>query len=334
MPNIPAIAVTMGDPGGIGPEITAQVLASRRLPRAAYLLMGSGEVYRFLKKSGVRLSAVPVKEFPTRLRRPGKYFVDIDAEARTRYPAFFSHKIRFHPRKISACNAALAGLSLEQATQAALAGHVAAVVTAPLNKTAMRLIDSGFIGHTEYLASAARIREFAMMFLSPRLKVTLVTIHVPVKRIASLIRQDAVFSKIRLTHDFLKRYYKIRRPRLGVCALNPHGKETGTEEDRQIVPAVRRARRRGIQASGPFSADQLFFEAYEGRYDALISMYHDQALAPFKMIAFRDGVNVTLGLPFIRTSPDHGTAYDIAYRGKADPVSFRSALETAVRLVR
>lgn len=219
------------------------------------------------------------------------------------------------------------------AAQLAKQKKIQAMVTAPINKSSMRLVDKGFHGHTEFLADRAGAKHFAMMFVSERLKVTLVTIHVSLKKVSSLLKPEMIHEKILLTDRFLKKYFKIKSPRLGVCALNPHGRECGREEDRIIVPAIQKARRSGIHAEGPLAGDQVFFDAYHGKYDAVISMYHDQGLAPFKLIAFRDGVNVTLGLPYIRTSPDHGTAFDIACQDKADPVSFKSALRLAEKLV-
>jgi len=172
-----------------------------------------------------------------------------------------------------------------------------------------------------------------MSFVSPRLTVTLATIHVPLKKVSGLLTMGSILEKILLTHEMLVRGLGISKPRIGVCALNPHGGECGEEEVSVIAPAVRAACRKGLNVSGPFSADLLFHAAYQGKYDALVSMYHDQALAPFKLVAFHDGVNVTLGLPYVRTSPDHGTAFDIAYQGKADPSSMLAALRLAKKAV-
>jgi 4-hydroxythreonine-4-phosphate dehydrogenase len=210
---------------------------------------------------------------------------------------------------------------------------VDAIVTAPVNKAAIRLVDKKFIGHTEFLAGKAKARRFAMMFVSSRLNVTLATIHVPLKKVSGLLTKKGILEKILLTEEMLKEGLAIKKPRIAVCALNPHGGEFGDEESKVIAPAVRAACRKGIRASGPFSADLLFHAAYHGKYDALIGMYHDQALAPFKLVAFHDGVNVTLGLPYCRTSPDHGTAFDIAYQGKADASSMLAALRLAKKTV-
>jgi 4-hydroxythreonine-4-phosphate dehydrogenase len=212
----------------------------------------------------------------------------------------------------------------------AACGFVDALVTAPVNKEAMRLAEPRFIGHTEFLAGVSKAREVAMMFDGGRLKVTLATIHVPLKEVSSRLRTPGLVSKIALTWEFLRRFYRLSAPRIAVAALNPHGREFGSEEEKIILPAIRLARRRGIAAAGPFPGDEVFYAAYHGRHDAVIAMYHDQGLAPLKTVAFDTAVNITLGLPFIRTSPDHGTAFDIAGRNRADESSMLAALEKAL----
>ena len=222
--------------------------------------------------------------------------------------------------------------AIRVAEKLAREGAVSAIVTAPLNKTAVRLADKKFVGHTEFLAQHAGAKRYAMMFVGSKFLVALATIHLPLRSVASALTQKLIIEKIQLTAEFLKKYH-FKKQEVAVCALNPHGRETGTEEDRVILPAILAARRKGLCVSGPHSGDSAFFDAYHGKFGAVLAMYHDQALAPFKMISFRDGVNVTLGLPYLRTSPDHGTAFDIAYTGKADPASFQSALELALRLL-
>ncbi len=332
----PALAITMGDPGGIGPEVILKTLTAPdfKLTRPV-LIFGSWLPFQTAQKNA-RLSLecclVPTPAFNQKCKT-GIYFVDITAQALARYSKQrLPIKAGFDPGKITFRNAALAMESLFQGTRACLEGHAQALVTAPLNKTAMRFIDPQFHGHTEYLVEASKAKKYAMMFVGSKLKVTLVTIHEPIRKVASLITQERVFEKILLTHQFLKSRFRIQNPSIAVCALNPHGKETGTEDESEIRPAVKKAIQKRMKVAGPFSADQLFFEAYQGRYDALISMYHDQALAPFKMISFQDGVNVTLGLPFVRTSPDHGTAMDIAYQNQAEASSFASAFRLAEKL--
>ncbi len=335
----PIIAVTMGDPGGIGPEIILKSLKKSSSSSVYYLVLGFPEVFSSLnKKLHLSASFHVIPSFDRRFLRTDKInFLDISQEAGKILKKVKNKKslpkMAAVAGKVSVINAAMAYAALDVAARLAADGEVSAIVTAPINKTSIRLIEPGFHGHTEFLARSAAARHFAMMFVSERLKVTLATIHVPIKSVSRLIKKELVYQKIRLTNEFLRKRFKIKSPRLAVCALNPHGKETGKEDEAQIAPAVKLARKKGMSAVGPLSADQLFHDAYEGRFDAVISMYHDQGLAPFKMIAFRDGVNVTLGLPYVRTSPDHGTAFDIAYQGKADPSSMKSAIDLAKKLL-
>ena len=328
MSNNPVIALTMGDPGGIGPEILVKALQKEKpSKRFAYLLIGSRQTFKTLcQKTGLWLPFKTVQSVSRGALRAGNiYFLDISQGL----PGGGTFKIK----KLCRENGRLALSAIEKAASLAKRGIVDAIVTAPVNKTAIRLIDKKFIGHTEFLAGKAKTRRFAMMFVSPRLNVTLATIHVPLKKISGLLTKKSILEKILLTEEMLKHGLAIKKPRIAVCALNPHGKEFGDEETKVITPAVREARRKGINASGPFSADLLFHAAYHGKYDAVIGMYHDQALTAFKLVAFHDGVNVTLGLPYIRTSPDHGTAFDIAYQGKADPSSMIAALRLAKKAV-
>lgn len=326
--RVPVIALTMGDPGGIGPEILVKALQKEKpSKRLAYLLIGSREVFKTLcQKTGLWLPFKTVEEvLPGALRTGNIYFFDVAPRS--------SSGGAFKVGKLCRENGRLALSAIDQAASLAEQGIVDGIVTAPVNKSAVRLVDRKFIGHTEFLAGKAGARRFAMMFVSPRLNVTLATIHVPLKKVSGLLTKNVILEKILLTEEMLRRGLCVKEPRIAVCALNPHGGESGDEEAKVIEPAVRAACRKGIDATGPLSADLLFHAAYHGRYDAVISMYHDQALAPFKLVAFHDGVNVTLGLPYIRTSPDHGTAFDIAYRGKADPSSMLAALCLAKQAV-
>lgn len=345
MKQKPIIALTMGDPGGIGPEVIAKSLQNpEKFSDVFLLLIGTSVVFEFLEEElHLRL---PLNPLPTLhrdfLREDSINFLDVAEEAswllknRSLSP---SSDALFEIGRVSIQNAAMALAALKAGGYQGATGLVDALVTAPVNKEAVRLLEPKFRGHTEYLARIAHTKEFAMMFVkeksegSPPLRVTLVTIHVPLKKVSRLITQEAVFEKIRLTHEFLKARLKITKPRIGVSALNPHGSETGEEEKEAIEPAVRQAAAEGISVKGPVAGDRIFYEAYQGGYDAVIAMYHDQALAPFKLIAFETGVNLTLGLPYVRTSPDHGTAFDIAYEGKANPRSMESAIQLALTLI-
>ena len=204
-------------------------------------------------------------------------------------------------------------------------------MTGPVSKSAIRSSGAAkFTGHTEYLAHKTRTKDFAMMFVGESLRVTLVTRHIALKSVPSSINTDAVYRAIALTHKYLKRYFAISSPRIGVAGLNPHAGEGGlfgNEEARFIIPAIKKASRRMAGITGPIPADIIFHEALNEKFDAVIAMYHDQGLAPFKMLYFNRGVNLTLGLPFIRTSPDHGTAFDIAGKGIADPSSMIEAIK-------
>jgi len=318
----------MGDPGGIGPEILVKALQKEKPSRRlAYLVIGARQAFKTLcQKTGLWIPFKTLSVVSRKSLRPGNiYFLDIAEE--------LSGRGSFEIGALCPGNGRQALAAIEKAADLALRGIVDAIVTAPVNKAAVRLVDKKFIGHTEFLAGKARARRFAMMFVSPRLNVTLATIHVPLKKVSGLLDPKSILEKILLTEEMLRRGLGMRKPRIAVCALNPHGKESGDEETKVIEPAIRAARRQGIDATGPFSADLLFRAAYHGKYDALIAMYHDQALAPFKLVAFHDGVNVTLGLPYVRTSPDHGTAFDIAYRGKADASSMLAALRLAKKAV-
>ena len=327
---IPVIALTMGDPGGIGPEIILKSLKKISPQKALFIVIGSKEVFQYAAKRlhlPFRFHLIPALK-RSFLNSGQVHFLDITSEAEK-----MARKAAFSIGKISKWNAALAYSALKEAAHEAAKGTIAALVTAPVQKTGIRLVDPDFLGHTEYLAKTAHAREFAMMFVSERLRVTLATIHLPLKKVAGALKTKEIASKIRLTHEFLKSRLKIKNPKIGVSALNPHGSEFGTEEQKIILPAVQWAKKKGIRVEGPLLGDQIFHEAYVGRLDAVLAMYHDQGLAPFKMIAFHEGVNVTLGLPYVRTSPDHGTAFNIAYRNKACETALLNSIRFAERIL-
>ncbi|MEK7868644.1 MAG: 4-hydroxythreonine-4-phosphate dehydrogenase PdxA [Candidatus Omnitrophota bacterium] len=225
--------------------------------------------------------------------------------------------------------------AIEKAVEILKKYQVDALVTAPVNKEAINKSGIPFQGHTEYLAEATNTKKIAMMLCGGPLKVTTVTRHVPLKKVSSTLTQAKIIEAVRLTDSGLKKYFGIKNPRIGVCALNPHcgeGGAIGREEQAIIIPAIKKIKRFVPGINGPVSGDVIFYMAYNGKLDAVISMYHDQGLGPLKMVAFEKGVNVTLGLPFIRTSPDHGTAYDIAGKGIADPDSMKEAIKLAVNM--
>jgi len=215
-----------------------------------------------------------------------------------------------------------------------LAGELAALVTAPITKDLLQQAGYAFVGQTELLADVSHTKRFAMMLAGGPLRVALVTTHAPLRDVAKLITGRKIIEVVELSHEVCRRF-GIKRPRVAVAGLNPHAGEgglLGDEEKRIIAPAVKRAARRGIAVSGPHSADTLFYRAAHGQFDAIVAMYHDQGLAPLKLIAFDNGVNLTLGLPIVRTSPDHGTAPDIAGKGIARPEGMIAAINMAAQL--
>ena len=318
------IAISMGDPGGIGPEVILKSISKLNSKNVVWIVVGSENVFRKCAeemKIIFPFTVVTDNDFSEVGSRNILVNIEKDCDS------------SFDTGKISEKNAQLAMKSLEVATQLCLNDKVQGLCTAPINKSAMRLICPQFVGHTEFLAERSKAPVHAMAFFSAKLRVVLVTIHLALKDVAGHLTENLIYEKILLMDEALRRYTSIKQPKIAVCALNPHGRETGDEEDRVIAPAVEKAKENHVNVSGPWSADQLFHEAYEGRYDAVVSMYHDQGLAPFKMVSFHDGVNVTLGLPFVRTSPDHGTAFDIAFQNKADSRSMESAMKLAAEFV-
>jgi len=325
----------MGDPGGIGPEVTLKALATRhiqtliraRSKKVQFVLIGSPEVYLENKKvlhSRLAFNIVDCLE-PGLLRTDRVNILDLKNDTN-----------EVCVGRVALANAALSFHALEVGAYLAREKVIDALVTASINKEAVQLISPNFTGHTEYLARIAGTKKFAMMLAGGPLRVILITTHLPLKKVSESITSRTVLEKIEIAHMFLKKDMRIRTPRIGIASFNPHageGGKIGREEIECITPAIKRARAKKINAIGPIPADIIFYEAYNGNFDAVIAMYHDQGLGPLKMIAFHSGVNVTLNLPFIRTSPDHGTAFDIAYKNKAHAGSMTEAIKFAINLI-
>ena len=323
------IAITLGDPCGIGPEIVVKALADPVLRAQGRFL-----VYGFSELLGYAADLAEV-DFPWHRGHhdeaghvpAGVTVLDYD-ELPT--PAAEQHEpTRYGGRASMAF--------LDDAIAAAQRGLVDALVTAPISKQAWELAGFHFPGHTELLAKRTRTRNYAMMFVAPQLKVVLATIHLPLFEVRQHFNIGCVFNPIELAHRALRQWFALERPRLAVCALNPHageGGRFGDEETRVIEPAILMAAEAGINVSGPYPADTLFRRAVAGEFDCVVAMYHDQGMIPIKLLAWREAVNLTLGLPIIRTSPAHGTAFDIAGKNRADPASMRAAIQLAVDLAR
>lgn len=226
---------------------------------------------------------------------------------------------------------------LDEALRLLEAKRIDALVTGPISKKAIYLAGFKDGGHTEYLAQKTRTRRVAMMFVGKKMRLALVTRHIPIRELPRFIKKGAIEDTIGLLHGALKRYFKIGDPKIAVLSFNPHGglgAEPQREEIKQIIPAIKSLKRKGINAKGPFSADGFFRKCLKADYDAIVAMYHDQGLAPLKMVSGNRLVNMTLGLPFVRTSPDHGTAFDIAGKGIADATSMKEAIILAAALAK
>ena len=327
MKNRPLMAVTMGDPAGIGPEICVRILTDDTINKSCRLaIVGSQEVLgRVARMVGVNLDNIPVERAERLDSSPSplRCIIDVPTDVGNVRPGACS----------AACGRA-AFAYIETAIQAAIKGRVDAVVTAPINKKSLNLAGYPYAGHTEILAEKTGTQRYAMMLTSDVLTVGFVTTHIGYAEAAAVITPERVAEVIELTAEALQRIR--RRPvTLGVCGLNPHAGEQGLfgkEEAERILPGIEAARAKGINVSGPFPADAAFTDQFRSRFDGLICQYHDQGHIPFKMLAFDRGVNVTLGLPIIRTSVDHGTAFDIAWQGIADTGSLRQAILLAVNL--
>jgi 4-hydroxythreonine-4-phosphate dehydrogenase len=318
------IGISLGDPSGIGPEVSLKALAALPEDDTKYVLIGDGALIESYRA-----------EFAPQLKI-GPW--EKDSGGGVCVHGFGSNL----PKKLEAGSAQAAEAAMAWLTEGArkcLGGQLDALVTAPVNKEAIIKLGKPFIGQTEYLSEMAGSNRTAMMLLGADdrgrwLRVTLVTTHLPIRRVADSISQSKVELAIELAAQAC-RDLGLPRARVAVCGLNPHageGGKTGTEEITIISPAVEAVRKRGIDVKGPFAADTIFYYVFRGDYDAVVAMYHDQGLVPLKMIGFDTGVNWTLGLPFIRTSPDHGTAYNIAGQGKANPASMIAAINLAKKL--
>jgi 4-hydroxythreonine-4-phosphate dehydrogenase len=320
---IPRIGLTLGDPAGIGPEIVMKSLpemAADYIP----VIIGSQRIVERSRRFADRMpEIIPVESFDGLKHKA--YIHDceeVDFE-------------QIETGKESAESGRVSHLWVVEAAKLALAGAVDAVVTGPISKSAWRMAGFDFPGHTELLAFLSGTDDYGMMMVSDELRVLLVTTHVSIAEVPARICLDDIRRKISLAHRALRSLFGIVEPRIGVCGLNPHGGEQsvlGREEIDEIGPAVRRCQDEGVAVEGPFPSDTLFSKRHA--YDCIIAMYHDQGLIPFKLLSFGKGVNLTTGLPFIRTSPDHGTAYGIAGRGIANPSSMCEAIRLAVELTR
>jgi 4-hydroxythreonine-4-phosphate dehydrogenase len=337
---LPVIAISMGDPAGIGPEIAAKALADSRLyERCRPLVVGDAstmELAAAITKVGAKINAI--RNISEARFQHGLIDVidleDVDLKALVR-------------GKVSAMAGKAAYDAVRKVIELAMAGDVDATVTGPINKEALNLAGYHYSGHTEIYADLTRTKDYTMMLAEGKLRVVHVSTHVSLREACDLVKSERVYSVIRLAQQAM-RAFGIERPRIGVAGLNPHASDGGLfgwEEKNEIFPAIDRARSEGMKVDGPESPDTLFSKALGGRYDIVVAMYHDQGHIPLKVVGFVwdgvggswksvSGVNITLGLPIIRSSVDHGTAFEIAGKGTASEESLVSAIDYAIQFAR
>lgn len=311
------IGITIGDPAGVGPELIVRL--SRYFdPQKAYIIYGEKKIIQAVKRElsvDFEFSEIYTVE---EIKSPGVYIADLNISETDRpLPSLTSGKV--------------AVAYLGRAVVDAVYGKIHGLLTMPINKFWAKLAGFSYEGQTEFLAQACNVREYAMLMYSEKLKVVPFTTHIPLREVPERIRKDDILKKVKLIDREFKRLFGIE-PVVGILGLNPHAGDMGAigEEDmKEIAPAVEALKEEGYKVEGPLSPDSAFLNI---NYDVYLCMYHDQGLIPFKMLAFREGVNLTLGIPFVRTSPDHGVAYDIAWKGIADEGPSLSALRLCERL--
>ncbi|MHC4242548.1 MAG: 4-hydroxythreonine-4-phosphate dehydrogenase PdxA [Planctomycetota bacterium] len=325
----PVIGITMGDPAGIGPEIIVKALADPNIRRAAkFIIFGMNEQLCYASDAA-EIEPFWGRHQHEKISREYPYKVVVADYDEYSVPSWVKGPSR-------AAGEASKRFCLD-AVDAARDGLIDAVVTAPISKTSWKLADAEWPGHTEMLAARCKSKRKAMMFVAGPLKLALATIHEALFEVRHKFTIGCVFEPIDLLNDALKEYFGLDHPKIGVAGLNPHAGEDGQfgdEEKRIITPAILLARNQGINALGPFSADTLFLRAVNGEFDGVVAMYHDQGMIPVKLLNFGKAVNITIGIPIIRTSPAHGTAFDITGQNIADPAGMKSAITTAIQMAK
>lgn len=321
------IGITMGDPSGIGPEIILKSYERPVVRNNCLLVIGDfnimRSVYEILNINSFSLNKIShLNEFLS------------DRDVLNILDLGLINMDDFQPGKVQAASGNAAFESLKKSIELARNKDIIAIVTAPLNKEALHLAGHKFPGHTEILANLTGTRDYAMLLYHKKLCVIHVSTHISLIKAITSLKKKRIEQVTLLAYEVMKRMYK-REPRIAVAGINPHAGENGLfgdEELREIIPAIRDIKARGINAEGPCPPDTVFLQAVQGKYDVVVAMYHDQGHIPLKLLGFKTGVNVTVGLPFVRTSVDHGTAFEIAWKGKADETSMVEAIKLAIKL--
>ena len=318
------LAVSLGDPAGIGPEVILASYQRLRSAARAFFVVGGADVLRSaITKAGLDFAVIPIEEPSEAVEAFGRGL-----------PVIAGADAEYTPGEPSDDGAALALHSLAEATRSVLLGQASALVTAPVSKAQLGKVGFEFPGQTEFLAQVSGLapEDAVMMLAGPSLRTVPITVHVALAEVPGLLSSELINHKARIVAEGLSRDFGLENPRLAVAGLNPHSGENGQfgdEETRIIEPAIAALRADGLDVAGPVPGDALFTPVMRRHYDVALCMYHDQALIPLKALEFDQGVNVTLGLPIIRTSPDHGTAFDIAGTGRANPDAMIAALNMA-----
>lgn len=327
-PNPIKVGISIGDINGIGPEVIMKALMDQRLLLdCTPIIYGSGKVFSFYKKTMNDLD----------FNYHSCKTADEAIIRKVNVVNVWQDEVKIEPGVVSETGGKCAFESLERATQDLGSGKIDVLVTAPISKDAMSRSGFKFPGHTEYLADLAGEHEALMVMVASSLRVALVTTHIALKDVSGSLTREKIHEKIKMFESSLKRDFGIIRPKIAVLGLNPHAGENGkmgSEEQEIISPAINAARNEEILAFGPYPADGFFGSHARSQFDGVLAMYHDQGLSAFKALAFDEGVNYTAGLPIVRTSPDHGTAFDIAGQNKASEFSFRSAIYVAMDVFR
>lgn len=324
----PVVGITQGDSNGIGYEVIIKALSDPRILESFIpVVYGSSKLFSFYCKTIPEIEQLDTNAITDASQAHFK---------RVNILNCLSESVFAEPGDATKASAEAAIISLKTAVADLKAGKIDTIVTAPINKHSMAEAGFGFPGHTEYIQDAFGAKDVAMFMVSQRLKIGVVTGHIALKDVPKEITEEKILSKLRLINQSLKQDFRCDNPRIAVLSLNPHsgdGGLLGDEEERIIIPAIKKAAEEGILAFGPYSPDGYFGMSRYEQFDATLAMYHDQGLAPFKAISFEDGVNFTAGLPVVRTSPDHGTAYEMAGRDQADARSMRSAIYASIDIL-
>lgn len=318
----PIIAISMGDFNGIGPEVVLKTLSNQTYDQTTPVVLGHVDVLTYYDESDIEFHAI-------------EDVSQIEEGVINVFNCVSDDDVNITPGSITQKAGLCSMLAVERGIEWCLQEKADALVTAPISKEAIHKAGYNFPGHTEFLAEKTDTSEFMMILASENLRVGLATVHVPLTKVAPLITQKKLADHLNVLNSSLKKDFNIAEPKIAVFGLNPHagdGGVIGSEEIDIIEPAIKHAQENGISAKGPFAADGFFGNSMQKEFDAILAMYHDQGLIPFKALTFGSGVNFTAGLPIIRTSPDHGTAFAIAGQNKADHHSFESAYHLAIKM--